>query len=103
MNHLIEITIPELYLNWDISQMVGADNLEEIKQKVSQYLLDPSVEKAGHNLYLYSVENGTGKTSLAYYILKQIKSPRKRFYDAGNNWIRERWEITSIVAVKFAN
>ena len=101
MSHLIETTIPPLYQTWDISQMVGADNLEEIKQKVSQYLLDPLLEKNGHNLYLYSIENGTGKTSLAYYILGQIHGPRKIIYeDSPNSW---HWEITPVLAVKFAN
>jgi DNA replication protein DnaC len=94
MSHLIETSIPPLYSNWDLAQLVGPDNVEEIKQKVSQYLNDPQLELNGNNLYVYSVENGTGKTSLAYYILGQIHAPRLK---------DDRVDITPVVAVKFAN
>jgi DNA replication protein DnaC len=94
MSHLLEQSIPPLYNSWDLNQLVGPDNIEEIKQKVSQYLNDPNLELNGNNLYVYSVENGTGKTSLAYYILGQIHAPRMK---------NEHIDITPIVAVKFAN
>jgi DNA replication protein DnaC len=94
MSHLLEQSIPPLYSNWSLDQLVGPDNIEEIKQKVSQYLNDPNLELNGNNLYVYSVENGTGKTSLAYYILGQIHAPRMK---------DGRIDITPIVAVKFAN
>ena len=94
MSHLLEQSIPPLYANWQLDQLVGPDNIEEIKQKVSQYLNDPSLELNGNNLYIYSVENGTGKTSLAYYILGQIHAPRMK---------EGHIDITPIVAVKFAN
>jgi DNA replication protein DnaC len=94
MNHLIETSVPPLYRDWTLDQFVGPDNIDEIKKNVSQYLNDPTLDKNGNNLYLYSLENGTGKTSLAYYILGQIHAPRIKggFID-----------LTSIVAVKFAN
>src|SRR5271157_3501921 len=95
MSHLLEQSIPPLYSNWQLQDLVGPDNIEEIQQKVSQYLNDPQLELNGNNLYIYSVENGTGKTSLAYYILGRVHSPRRK----DNNTI----DITPIVAVKFAN
>ena len=94
MSHLLETSIPPLYQSWVIQDLVGPDNITEIKQKVSQYLNDPNLELNGNNLYVYSVENGTGKTSLAYYILGQIHAPRMK---------DNRIDITPIVAVKFAN
>jgi DNA replication protein DnaC len=94
MSHLLEQSIPPLYNSWSLDQLVGPDNIIEIKQKVSQYLNDPNLELNGNNLYIYSVENGTGKTSLAYYILGQIHAPRLK---------EGRVDITPIVAVKFAN
>jgi DNA replication protein DnaC len=99
MSHLIETEIPPLYHGWTIDLMVGADNITDIKQKVSQYLKDPTLEKEGNNLYLYSLENGTGKTSLAYYILSEIHKPRRKPFP-GNLWTTD---TTPIVAVKFAN
>jgi len=93
-SHLIENSIPPLYSNWEISQMVGADNVQEIQDKVAQYLNDPDLEKDGNNLYIYSVENGSGKTSCAYYILNKIHQPRIKDGQVA---------LTSIVAVKFAN
>lgn len=95
MSHLIEQAIPPLYKDWTLDQLVGPDNIDDIKQKIPQYLSNPELERKGNNLYIYSVENGTGKTSLAYYILGQIYSPRRK----DNNVV----DITPIVAVKFAN
>jgi DNA replication protein DnaC len=95
MSHLIEQTIPPLYRNWKLEDLVGPDNIDEITQKVRQYLGNPDLELNGDNLFLYSVENGTGKTSLAYYILGQIHAPR-----VGSEG---RLGITPIAAVKFAN
>ena len=101
MSHLLEQSIPPLYFNWQLQDLVGPDNITEIKQKVSQYLNDPSLELNGNNLYIYSVENGTGKTSLAYYILGEIHKPRMRL---ANEWASvSTIDITPIVAVKFAN
>jgi DNA replication protein DnaC len=104
MSHLIETSIPPLYNNWNLDQLVGPDNITEIKQKVSQYLNDPNLELNGNNLYVYSVENGTGKTSLAYYILGEIHKPRLK-QDANYHKLRGEGfvDITPIVAVKFAN
>lgn len=95
MSYLIEEDIPELYRDFDISEMLGADNLPIIKEKVNFYISQlNSVEKNGHNLYIYSVENGTGKTSLAYYILKQVKQPR----------IKDgKVDITKIASIKFGD
>lgn len=98
MSHLVDSSIPPLYQNWSVEDMVGADNIDEIIQKVAQYLADPDLEKLGKNLYLFSRENGTGKTSLAYYILNQLKQPRMKT----RNGIYTM-ESTSIVSVKFAN
>ena len=99
MSHLIENSIPELYRGWDLTQLVGPDNINEIKQKVSQYLNDPNLEMNGNNLYIYSICNGTGKTSLAYYILGEIHKPRLKLTESSHKGI----DITPIVAVKFAN
>jgi DNA replication protein DnaC len=95
MSHLLEKSIPDLYRGWTPAEMVGADNIEEIQQKIAQYLTDPNLEKKGNNLYIYSLENGSGKTSLAYYILEEVHKPRLK--------IDGHVDITSIVAVKFAN
>jgi DNA replication protein DnaC len=117
MSHLIETSIPPLYNNWDLNQLVGPDNIDEIKQKVSQYLNDPNLELNGNNLYVYSVENGTGKTSLAYYILGEIHKPRVKRKEYTNTYWNDTElygpskkiyegnsiDITPIVAVKFAN
>jgi DNA replication protein DnaC len=115
MSHLIEQSIPPLYNSWSLDQLVGPDNIEEIKQKVSLYLNDPNLEKNGNNLYIYSVENGTGKTSLAYYILGEIHKPRQKetekedhvYWDKTYNKhvtiYKTIVDITPIVAVKFAN
>jgi DNA replication protein DnaC len=99
MSHLLEQSIPPLYANWQLDHLVGPDNIGEIKQKVSQYLNDPNLELNGNNLYVYSVENGTGKTSLAYYILGEIHKPRLKLIEGDYR----RIDITPIVAVKFAN
>lgn len=104
MSHLIDIEVPILYRNWKIEDLVGPDNIDEIKQKVSQYLSDPNLETNGNNLYLYSIENGTGKTSLAYYILGEVQKPREKniYYDFPGQFMK-KVETTSIRAVKFAN
>src|ERR1035437_1081623 len=76
MSYLIETSLPPLHRNWDISEMVGADNIEEVQQKVVKYLTDPNVISHGNNLYIYSVENGTGKTRTAYWLLYELHKPR---------------------------
>ena len=101
MSHLLEQSIPPLYSNWQLDQLVGPDNIEEINQKVSQYLNAPNLELNGNNLYVYSVENGTGKTSLAYYILGEIHKPRLKLLHEWDSM--HKLDITPIVAVKFAN
>lgn len=98
MNHLVETEIPPLYRSWSISQMVGADNITEICEKILHYMANADVEDKGHSLYLYSIENGTGKTSIAYSILKEFHQPRKKAGEFG-----EFVDTTPIVAVKFAN
>jgi DNA replication protein DnaC len=101
MSHLLEQSIPPLYQSWVIQDLVGPDNIEEIKQKVSQYLNDPNLEKNGNNLYIYSVENGSGKTSIGYYILNEIHKPRPKLpYPYASI---HQIDITPIVAVKAAN
>lgn len=116
MNYLIETEIPPLYRDLSIDKLIGGkgfgiENLEEVKQKVSQYLNDPDLEKKGNNLYVYSVENGTGKSSLAYYILSEIHKPRLKFSQPSStesieNYLKDlqgRVETTPVVAVKLAN
>jgi len=76
MSYLIETILPPLHSNWDIKDLVGADNLLDVQQKVIQYLNDLDVVKNGNNLYIYSVENGTGKTRIAYFILYMLHQPR---------------------------
>lgn len=77
MSYLIDTSIPPLHRDWDISQMMGADNLEEVKQKVVQYINDPDIINNGNNLYLYSIQNGTGKTRVANFIVGKLHEPRK--------------------------
>ncbi len=76
MSYLIETSLPPLHRNWDIKDMVGADNLQEVQQKVVKYLSDPNIINNGNNLYIYSVENGTGKTRTAYWLLYELHKPR---------------------------
>jgi hypothetical protein len=76
MSYLIETNLPPLHRNWDIKDMVGADNLLEVQQKVVKYLNDPDVVKHGNNLFIYSKENGTGKTRTGYFILYKLHEPR---------------------------
>lgn len=76
MSYLIETSLPPLHRDWDISEMVGADNLEEVQVKVVTYLNNPDVIIKGNNLYIYSVENGTGKTRTANFIVKKLHEPR---------------------------
>jgi DNA replication protein DnaC len=109
MSHLLEKSIPDLYRGWTPADMVGADNVEEIQQKIAQYLNDPNLEKKGNNLYIYSLENGSGKTSLAYYILEEIHKPRVKVdyhlitHSPWAGSLPSHVDITPIVAVKFAN
>lgn len=77
MSYLIDTSIPDLHRNWDISQMMGADNLEEVKQNVVEYINNPNIIKNGNNLYLYSIQNGTGKTRVANYIVSKLNEPRR--------------------------
>ncbi len=76
MSYVIETTLPPLHRNWDISDMVGADNVLEVQQKVVKYVNDPDVIKRGNNLFIFSKENGTGKTRTAYFILYKLHEPR---------------------------
>lgn len=76
MSFLIENTIPPLHRAWSITEMLGANNLEEVKQKVTRYLADPDVLIKGNNLYIYSTENGTGKTRVANFIVGKLNEPR---------------------------
>lgn len=101
MLNLIKTNIRPLYENFELEEMVGADNLQEIKDKVNIYVNNlPKVEREGHNLYIYSKENGTGKTALGYYILKQVKGPRLTYSRESNN---EQINVTPIVSVTFFN
>lgn len=76
MSHILRTSIPKLHRNWEIKDLIGADNIEEIQSKVAQYLNDPRVLEDGNNLYIYSPENGTGKTRIANYILNKLHQPR---------------------------
>lgn len=93
MSYLIDTSIPPLHKNWDIKDMVGADNLEEIQEKVNKYISDPNVLIKGNNLYMYSTENGTGKTRVATYIVSKLHEPR---LDANQNIV-----VTSFAIVSF--
>src|SRR5579864_8736109 len=101
MLNLVKTNIRPLYEHFELEEMVGADNLQEIKDKVNTYVNNlPYVEKTGRNLYIYSKENGTGKTALGYYILKQVKGPRPTYVKEDN---LERVQCTQIVSVTFFN
>ena len=76
MSYLIETSLPPLHRGWDINEMVGADNLEEVQQKIVKYVNDPNVIIKGNNLYIYSIENGTGKTRVANFIVRKLHEPR---------------------------
>jgi DNA replication protein DnaC len=95
----IETTIPVKYRNFELENLIGAENIEEIQQVIGSYVNNlVDVEKTGHNLYIYSEENGSGKTCLGYYILKKANSYR-------HTWNHETQEISldkpAMVAVKF--
>lgn len=76
MSHIVRTAIPKLHRNWDIKDLFGASNTEEIQNKVAKYLNDLDVLEDGNNLYIYSPENGTGKSRIANYILEQLHKPR---------------------------
>ena len=76
MSYLIETSLPPLHRDWDINDMVGADNLEEVQQNSVKYLNNPDVITRGNNLYIYSGQNGTGKTRTAYWLLYKLHEPR---------------------------
>jgi DNA replication protein DnaC len=76
LSYLIETSLPLLHRDWDINDMVGADNLEEVQDKVITYINDSNVLIKGNNLYIYSTENGTGKTRVANFIVSKLHEPR---------------------------
>ncbi len=76
MSHIVRTVIPKLHRDWDIKDLFGATNTEEIQAKVAKYLADPNVLEDGNNLYIYSPENGNGKSRIANYVLQQLHKPR---------------------------
>jgi DNA replication protein DnaC len=76
MSYLIENSVLPLHRNWDLSQMVGADNIQEIQQNILQYLNNPEVFTQANNLYIYSDNNGNGKSRAANWIVEQLHQPR---------------------------
>lgn len=93
MSHVVRTVIPKLHRDWDIKDLFGATNTEEIQNKVAKYLADRNVLEDGNNLYIYSPENGTGKSRIANYVLQQLHKPR---LDAEGKVV-----VTSIAQVKF--
>jgi len=75
MSHLVRTAIPKLYRDWQIKDLVGASNVEEIQTRTAEYLANPNVIEDGNNLYIYSPGNGNGKTIIANYILNQLHQP----------------------------
>lgn len=76
MSHVVRTVIPKLHRDWDIKDLFGATNTEEIKTKVAKYLADPNVLEDGDNLYIYSPVNGNGKSRIANYVLQKLHEPR---------------------------
>jgi DNA replication protein DnaC len=76
MSHVVRTAIPKLHRDWDIKDLFGASNIEDIQSKVAKYLADPRVVEDGDNLYIYSPVNGNGKSRIANYVLQQLHQPR---------------------------
>lgn len=76
MSHIVRTVIPKLHRDWDIKDLFGATNTEDIQNKVAKYLADPNVLDDGNNLYIYSPINGNGKSRIANYVLQQLHKPR---------------------------
>lgn len=76
MSHVVRTVIPKLHRDWDIKDLFGAVNTEEIQSKVAKYLSNPNVLEDGNNLYIYSPMNGNGKSRIANYVLQQLHQPR---------------------------
>lgn len=93
MSHVVRTVIPKLHRDWDIKDLFGATNLDDVQSKVAKYLADPQVLEDGNNLYIYSGTNGNGKSRIANYILQELHKPR---YDSEGKIV-----ITPIAQVKF--
>jgi DNA replication protein DnaC len=93
MSHIVRTSIPKLHRDWDIKDLFGATNTEDIQQKVAKYLADPRVLEDGNNLYIYSPVNGNGKSRIANYVLQELHKPRLNSEGRG--------VITPIAQVKF--
>src|ERR1019366_2787213 len=76
MSHIVRTVIPKLHRDWDIKDLFGAVNTEEIQNKVAKYISDPKILEDGNNLYIYSPMNGNGKSRIANYVLQQLHKPR---------------------------
>lgn len=69
MGDVRRANLPERY--WDASMGVVPDELA-YKERISKYLENlPDMLEKGVGLYLWSLENGTGKTSLTAIIVKE--------------------------------
>lgn len=81
MSHIVRTNIPKLHRDWDLKDLYrivdGKEvDTQDIQNKVTSYLNDPNVLEDGNNLYIYSAENGTGKSRIANYVLQQLHKPR---------------------------
>lgn len=76
MSHVVRTVIPKLHRDWDIKDLFGATNTEDIQAKVAKYLSDHNVLEDGNNLYIYSPTNGNGKSRIGNYVLQQLHKPR---------------------------
>lgn len=93
MSHIVRTVIPKLHRDWDIKDLFGAANTVEIQNKVAKYLSNSDILEDGDNVYIYSPENGNGKSRIANYVLQQLHKPR---LDAEGKVI-----VTPIAQVKF--
>lgn len=94
--HRVQTYVPPLFQDFDVQELVGAKNMDTVQLQVKTYVDQLStVERNGHNLFIYSTENGTGKTGIGYYILSAAKGPRLNAQGS--------MDIHKIAAVKFGD
>jgi DNA replication protein DnaC len=91
--------IPDEYRNFELEDMMGDPVvIEPIKATVKDYVENLNRnEKNGASLLIYGTANGTGKTWVAYYVLKKAQEPRLK-------WSREeqvdKVSCTNVVSIR---
>jgi DNA replication protein DnaC len=101
----VKTVIPDEYKNFQLDEMIGDPVvIDPIKLTITDYLKNLSVnEKNGAGLLLYGVSNGTGKTWIAYYILRQVEGSRVKWSRQEQKEERGYTQITSIRCFDYIN